>query len=100
MEGAAHGASRAAPGTPAEPARTPDADFAALFARLREEACKTPEQRARESVLKKHDLSEEAYRRLPPDRRAGIDLEIAQEVRRVAEQRRAQSAARRGMAAA
>ncbi len=73
-------------------------DFVALMAKLKEEACKTPEQRAREGVLKKHDLSEEDYRRLPPDKRAGIDAEIAQAVRRVAEQRRATMAARNGAA--
>lgn len=76
-----------------------DVDFTALFEALKKEACKTPEERAREGVLKKHDLSEVDYQRLPKDQRAGIDMEIAAAVRRVTEQRRASMAARNGAAA-
>jgi len=73
-------------------------DFDALLARLKEEACKTPEERARDAVLRKHDLSDEGYRALPRDKRDEIDLEIAMAVRRVAEQRRAAMVARNGAA--
>jgi hypothetical protein len=74
------------------------ADLDALFANLMKEASKTPEERARDAVLKKHNMSEADYDRLPKDARAGIDSEIAQAVKRVSEQRRAQAAARNGAA--
>lgn len=64
-------------------------DFAALFKALKAEASKTPEQRARERVLEKHELTEESYQRLPEDQRAAIDAEIREAAKRVAEQRRA-----------
>jgi hypothetical protein len=64
-------------------------DFSEAFRKLREEASKTPEEKARDGVLKKHGLSEDDYRRMPADDRKGLDSEIAQAVRRVAEQRRA-----------
>ena len=72
-------------------------DFEALFAKLKEEACKTPEERARDKVLKKNDLDEAGYNALPADRRKAIDMAIAEEVRRVTEQRRAQATVRQGL---
>jgi len=79
-------------------ADSPAVDFDALLAKLKEEACKTPEERARDAVLRKHDLSEDGYRALPKDKRDEIDLEIALAVRRVAEQRHATMVARNGAA--
>lgn len=73
--------------TPASPSK--EAMFAELFKKLKEEASKTPEERAKDRVLEKNNLSEEDYNRLPRDKRQSIDLEIQQAVRRVAEQRRA-----------
>jgi len=64
-------------------------DFSALFKALKEEASKTPEQRARDKVLEKHELDEESYQRLPQDQRTAIDAEIREAVKRAAEQRRA-----------
>ncbi len=78
--------------------KTPEVDFAEAFRKLREEASKTPEERAREGVLKKHGLSEDDYRRMPASDRKGLDDEIAQAVRRVAEQRKAGMAAQTGAA--
>ncbi len=74
------------------------ADLDALFANLMKEASKTPEERARDAVLKKHNMSEADYNRLPKDARTGIDAEIAQAVKRVSDQRRALAAARNGAA--
>ncbi len=75
-----------------------DVDFSAIFEALKKEASKTPEERAREGVLKKHGMSEADYQRLPKDQRAGIDAEITVAVRRVTEQRRASMAAKNGAA--
>ncbi len=80
--------------------KTPEIDFSEAFRKLREEASKTPEERAREGVLKKHGLSEDDYRRMPESDRKGLDSEIAQAVRRASEQRRASMAAQNGTAAA
>lgn len=46
------------------------------------EAAKTPAERARDEVLKKHDLTEEDYKKLPQEKRDAIDKEIAEAVRR------------------
>ena len=74
-------------------------DFLAALEKLKEEASKTPEERARDDVLKKHNLSENDYRSLSADQRVGIDAEIKAAVQRVAEQRRANMAARAGLPA-
>jgi hypothetical protein len=42
-------------------------------------------ERARAEVLKKHNLSEDDYAKLPPAARGAIDKEIAEAVRKVAE---------------
>ena len=60
---------------------------------FQEEAAKTPAERAREDVLKKHELTEEDYRKLPPEKRDPIDREIAEAVRRVTAKEKAASAA-------
>jgi len=66
-----------------------EAMFADLFKKLKEEASKTPEERAKDRVLEKNNLSQDDYNRLPRDKKESIDLEIQVAVRRVAEQRRA-----------
>jgi len=57
-------------------------DFRAIIDAFKDEATKTPAQRARDEVLKKHDLSEEDYRRLPEQEREAINREIAEAVQR------------------
>lgn len=63
------------------------ADFEAILEAFKKAASETPEQRARDAVLKKHDLSEEDYKKLPPKERDAIDKEIAQAVRKVHERK-------------
>ena len=58
------------------------AHFDEILRAFEKEAAKTPAERARDEVLKKHDLSEQEYRKLPPDKRDAIDKEIAEAVRR------------------
>ena len=65
----------------ARTARTDDS-FDAILLAFEKEAAKTPAERAREDVLKKHELTEEEYRKLPPEKREPIDREIAEAVRR------------------
>lgn len=62
------------------------ASFDDVLRAFEEEAAKTPAERARDEVLKKHDLSEEDYRKLPPEKRDPIDREIAEAVRRACAQ--------------
>ena len=50
-------------------------------------AAQHAEQRARDAVLKQHDLSEEDYKKLPPREKEAIDKEIAAAVRKVHERR-------------
>lgn len=63
------------------------ADFEAILEAFKKAASETPEQRARDAVLKKHDLSEEDYKKLPPKERDAIDKEIAAAVRKVHERK-------------
>jgi acyl-CoA reductase-like NAD-dependent aldehyde dehydrogenase len=63
------------------------ADFEAILEAFKKAASETPEQRARDAVLKKHDLSEEDYKKLPPKERDAIDREIAEAVRKVHERK-------------
>jgi len=63
------------------------ADFAAILEAFKHAAAQTPAERAREAVLKKHDMSEEDYRALPQAKRDAIDREIADMVRKVTEQK-------------
>lgn len=60
---------------------------------FQEEAAKTPAERAREEVLKKHELSEDEYKKLPPEKRDPIDREIAEAVRRATARERQTQAA-------
>lgn len=96
INGASSGTGVGATGKSGMSKASPADDIEALFANLMKEARKTPEERAREGVLKKHNMSEDDYRRMPQAQRDGIDREIAQEVRRIAEMRRAGMAARNG----
>lgn len=57
-------------------------DFRAIIEAFTKEASKTPAERARDEVLKKHDLSEEDYRGLPQEQREAINREIAEAVQR------------------
>ena len=64
------------------PASAGSAAFDAALEAFKAEASKTPAERARDEVLKKHNLSEEAYRTLPEHEREAIDREIVEAVRR------------------
>ena len=59
------------------------AAFAAVLAAFEKEAAKTPAERARDQVLKQHNLTEDSYKALPPDQKKAIDAEIATAVQRV-----------------
>jgi hypothetical protein len=52
-------------------------DFDQILEAFKKEAAKTPAERARDEVLKKHNLSEDSYRALPPEQKKAIDAEIA-----------------------
>jgi hypothetical protein len=60
----------------------PQQDFAKVLNDFLKEASKTPAERARDDVLKRHGLSEQDYQGLPSDRRTAIDREIAAAVQR------------------
>jgi hypothetical protein len=51
--------------------------FDQILEAFKKEAAKTPAQRARDEVLKKHNLSEDGYRALPPEQKKAVDAEIA-----------------------
>jgi len=46
-----------------------------------------PEDRARDAVLKKNNLSEDDYNKLPPEKKEAIDKEVAEAVRKVHERK-------------
>ncbi|MBN8813162.1 MULTISPECIES: hypothetical protein [Sphingomonas] len=74
----------------AQPAATNgagDTKFDAILEAFKKAASETPEQRARDAVLKKHDLSEEDYKKLPARQKEAIDKEIAAAVRKVHERK-------------
>jgi hypothetical protein len=80
------GTQAAEPGSAIKAAGTAsDTDAAAfenILAAFEKEAAKTPAERARDHVLKKHGLTEDSYRTLPPERKKAIDAEIATAVQR------------------
>ena len=51
--------------------------FDQILEAFKKEAAKTPAERARDQVLKTHNLSEDAYRALLPEQNKAIDAEIA-----------------------
>jgi hypothetical protein len=51
--------------------------FDQILEAFKKEAARTPAERARDGVLKKHNLTEDSYRALPPEQRKAIDAEIA-----------------------
>jgi hypothetical protein len=51
--------------------------FDQILEAFKKEAAKTPAQRARDEVLKKHNLTEDSYRALPTEQKKVIDQEIA-----------------------
>ena len=59
------------------------AAFERILEAFKKEAAKTPAQRARDEVLRKHNLTEDSYRALPPEQKKVIDAEIATAVQRV-----------------
>jgi hypothetical protein len=59
--------------------------FDAILDELKKVGNQTPMERARDAVLKKHDLSEAQYQAMPDSQRTAIDKEIAEAVRKVAE---------------
>ncbi len=61
--------------------------FDAILEAFKKAASETPEQRARDAVLKKHDLSEEDYKKLPARQKEAIDKEIAEAVCKVHERK-------------
>ena len=71
----------------AGPTAKSPADFAAILEAFKHAAAQTPAERAREAVLKKHDMTEEDYNALPSAKRDAIDREIADMVRKVTEQK-------------
>jgi len=64
-----------------------DLNFDAILEAFKKAASETPEQRARDAVLKKHDLSEDDYKKLPSKEKEAIDKEIAEAVRKVHERK-------------
>jgi hypothetical protein len=72
---------------PAQPPKAADAsaDFASLLDNFRKAAFETPAERARDQVLKKHNLSEADYQKLPANQRDAIDREVAEAVKKVTE---------------
>lgn len=74
-------ASGAAVGIGAHRAKT--ASFQDVLAAFEKEAAKSPAAHARDEVLKRHGLNEEAYKALPPDQKKIVDAEIALAVQRV-----------------
>lgn len=64
-----------------------DTSFDAILESFKKAAMETPEERARDAVLKKHNLSEEDYKKLPPKERDAIDKEVAEAVRKVHERK-------------
>lgn len=69
-------------GRPKSAGGSDPAAFAAILAAFEKEAAKTPAERARDHVLKQHNLTENSYRALPPDQKKAIDAEIATAVQR------------------
>lgn len=67
--------------------RKPVTDFATILDNFKKAASQTPAERAREAVLKKHDLSEAEYQKLPVEKRAAIDKEVADAVKKVTERK-------------
>lgn len=63
----------------------PATAFDAILEALKKVGKQTPMERAREAVLKKHNLSEDQYSALQANERASIDTEIRDAVRKVAE---------------
>jgi hypothetical protein len=61
---------------------TDPAAFAQILDAFKKEAAKTPAERARDEVLKKHNLTEKSYAALPPEQKKAIDAEIATAVQR------------------
>jgi len=59
------------------------AAFGKILDAFKKEAAKTPAERARDEVLKKHNLTEDDYKALPSDQKKAIDAEIATAVQRV-----------------
>ena len=57
------------------------------------EAAKTPAERARDEVLKKHELTEDEYKKLPPEKRDAIDKEITAAVQRALAKKESRAAA-------
>jgi hypothetical protein len=72
-------------GAAAETNGSSSTNFDAILEAFKKAASETPEERARDAVLKKHDLSEEDYKKLPPKEKEAIDKEIAEAVRKVHE---------------
>ncbi|MET0309552.1 MAG: hypothetical protein ABW023_12670 [Sphingomonas sp.] len=60
-------------------------DFASILDNFRKAAFETPAERARDQVLKKHNLSEADYQKLPAKERDSIDREVAEAVKKVTE---------------
>jgi len=63
--------------------RADPAAFSKILAEFRKEGAKTPAERARDAVLKQHNLTDDDYKALPSDQKKAIDAEIANAVQRV-----------------
>lgn len=64
-----------------------DTSFDSILEAFKKAASETPEERARDAVLKKHNLSEDEYKNLPPKEKDAIDKEVAEAVRKVHERK-------------
>lgn len=67
--------------------RKSGAAFEQILDAFRKAAFQTPEERAREAVLKKHDMTEEDYAKLPPREREAIDREVVEAVKKIHERK-------------
>jgi hypothetical protein len=81
--GAGHNPLRTGPSAKANSA----AAFEQILESFKKAAAQTPEERVREAVLKKHDISEADYSRLPPEKREAIDREVAAAVKQLHERK-------------
>lgn len=81
--GNSNGAARSNSKQPGTNSAADAAAFAKILDAFKKEAAKTPAQRARDEVLKKHNLTEDDYKMLPSEKKKAIDAEIATAVQRV-----------------
>lgn len=62
--------------------KSDESGFDLALAELKELASKTPAERARDAVLKRHGLDEKSYAEMPEDSRKLLEREMAEAVQR------------------